>query len=113
MGVESPGRQGARKENTGSIRPTSNAARREESAPRSHRLFMEWPSLQDEVRAAVLRPRRLVVTRIQRLFLAETYRGERRLRNAEGHEVGHHGRRASLAQRHVVLRGAALVAMPL
>src|SRR5512141_1700049 len=68
---------------------------------------------QDEVRAAVLRPRPLVVTRIQRLFLAEADRGERPLRYAEGHEVAHHGRRATFAQRHVVLRGAALVAMPL
>src|SRR3990170_8206944 len=101
MGVESPGRQGARKENTGSIRPTSNAARRDESAPRSHRLFMEWPSFQNEVRAAVLRPRPLVVTRIQRLLLAEADRGERLLRNAEGYKVGHHGRRATFPQRHV------------
>ncbi len=36
MGVESPGLQGTRRENTVSIRPTSNAARREESAPGSH-----------------------------------------------------------------------------
>jgi hypothetical protein len=43
MGVESPGRQGARKENTESIRPTSNAARRDESAARSHKLFMDRP----------------------------------------------------------------------
>src|SRR3990172_4706686 len=47
MDVESPGRQGARRENTGSIRPTSNAARRDESAPRSHRLFMDRPSLHE------------------------------------------------------------------
>src|SRR5659263_442218 len=107
MGVESPGRQGARKENTESIRPTSNAARRDESAPRSHKLFMDGTSLQDEVRAAVLRPRLLVLTRIQRLFLAEADRGESRLRNAEGPEVGHHGRRATFTQRQVVLRGAA------
>jgi hypothetical protein len=43
MGVESPGRQGTRKENIVNIRQTSNEARRDESAARSHRLFLDRP----------------------------------------------------------------------
>jgi hypothetical protein len=43
MGVESPGRQGTRRENIVNIRLTSNEARRDESAPRSHKLFLDRP----------------------------------------------------------------------
>jgi hypothetical protein len=43
MGVESPGRQGTRRENIVNIRLTSNEARRDESAARSHKLFLDRP----------------------------------------------------------------------
>src|SRR5512134_185642 len=72
-----------------------------------------FTSLQDEMRAAVPLPRPFVMARVQRSFLAEADRGEIPLRNAEGNEVVHHGHGAPLAQRQVVLGGAALVAMPL
>ena len=39
-GVEAPGWQGARREHTGSIRPTSNAARRDASAAEHGKLFL-------------------------------------------------------------------------
>ena len=43
MDVEALGWQGARREHTGSIRPTSNAARRDGSAARNVKLFLTGP----------------------------------------------------------------------
>ena len=42
-GVEAPGWQGARRVHTGSIRPTSNAARRDKSAAEHGKLFVRGP----------------------------------------------------------------------
>jgi hypothetical protein len=43
--VEEPGWQGARREHTGSIRPTRNAARQDGSAARNVKLFFTGPSV--------------------------------------------------------------------
>ena len=43
LGVEAPAWQGVRREHTGSIRPTSNAAKRDASAARNVKLFLTGP----------------------------------------------------------------------
>ena len=43
LGVEAPGWQGTRREHTGSIRPTSDAARRDGSAARNVKIFLTGP----------------------------------------------------------------------
>src|SRR5207247_2682254 len=70
-------------------------------------------SLQREVRAAVLRPRSLVIAGIERALPAVRDDLDSRRRDARLHQVVPGGLRAPLAQRLVVLDGAALVAVAL
>ena len=45
LGVEAPGWEGARREHPGSIRPMSNAARRDGSAANKVKLFLPGPEV--------------------------------------------------------------------
>src|SRR6266851_1345506 len=65
----------------------------------------------DEVAAAVLLPAGFVVLVAEGLFLAETDRGQPVGGNAQRNEVLLHGAGAAIAERQVVFRGAALVAV--
>src|SRR5262245_57040306 len=67
----------------------------------------------DEVGAAVVRPRRLAVARVERELLAIADRPQPLGGDAEGDEVLADRQRPPLAQRQVVLGGAALVAVAL
>src|ERR1700681_201496 len=57
----------------------------------------------DEMRAAVLGERRIVMTRIERELLAVAHRAEPIGRNPERHQIGARGNRPPLAQRQIVL----------
>src|SRR5204863_5449884 len=65
----------------------------------------------DEMRAAVLRPRRLVVPGVERELLAVAHRTKPVGGDAERHEIGARGDRPAFAQRQIVLGRAAFVAM--
>src|SRR5229473_1720798 len=65
----------------------------------------------DEVAAAVLLPAGLVALRAERFFLAEADGGHAVGRAAQRDEVLLHGAGAAIAERQVVFRGAALVAV--
>src|SRR5262249_59096080 len=66
-----------------------------------------------EMRAAVLRPGRFIVPRVERELLAVAHGPDAIARNAERDEVRLHRYRPPLAERQVVLGRAALVAMSL
>src|SRR5439155_11245427 len=65
----------------------------------------------DEVRAAVLGPRGLVVSRVERKFFAVAHRTEAIGGDAERDQIRARGDGAPLAQRQIVLGRAALVAV--
>src|SRR5688572_32800700 len=66
----------------------------------------------DELRPAVLRPRRFVVPRIEWKLLAVADRAQPVGRDAERHKIVARCERAALAERQVVLCRAALVGVP-
>src|ERR1700694_2748313 len=66
----------------------------------------------DEMPAPILLPAAFVALRAERLFLAETDRSQAVGGDAQGNEILFNGAGPAIAQRQVVFRGAALVAMP-
>src|SRR5262245_22601513 len=65
----------------------------------------------DEMRAAILLVRALVMARVERELLAVAHSAESIGRNAERHQVGARGDRAALPQCQIVLGGPAFVAV--
>src|SRR6478672_2356670 len=90
---------------------TQPAARSAIAAPRRWWVRINLSPNENEVRAAVLRPRRFIMTRVERTLFAVAHRFDARGIDAERRQIFACNICATIAEGEVVLLGATLVAV--